>query len=105
MSEHAVLAYLPLSNGAFGTADERDSIHELSDRLEAWIKDAGVGEFDGDEFGGGECTLFMYGPDPDALFAAVAPILSDSPHAKGGYVIKRYGAADDTHTREVRIEL
>ena len=105
MGEHAVLAYLKLSDAEFGTADERDSIHALSDRLEEAISDAGAGEFDGDEFGDGQCILFMYGPDADAIFSAIERILRESPHSRGGYVIKRYGEATDPTAKEVRVDL
>ena len=105
MAEHAVLAYLKLSDDQFDTTNKRESIHELCDRLEEIIVEAGVGEFDGDEFGEGDCILYMYGPDADALFSAVESVLRVSPHAKGGYVIKRYGEASDPAAREIRVEL
>jgi hypothetical protein len=50
-----------------------------------------AGEFDGDEFGGGECILFMYGPDTDKLFSAIQPIMKDWQALVGGYAIKRHG--------------
>ena len=105
MAEHAVLAYLRLSDGEFGGEGEIESIHELTDRLAEAIESAGVGEFDGDEFGDGECSLYMYGPDADALFASIEPILRNSSHATGGHVIKRYGDADDPEAKEVRVDL
>lgn len=104
-AEHAVIVHLKLSDSTFGASDERDSIHELTARMEQRIADAGYGEFDGDEFGGGECTLYMYGADADRLFAAVERELRASPHARGGFVIKRYGAAGDPSAREVRVDL
>jgi hypothetical protein len=100
-----VIAHLKLSDGAFGSTDERDSIHELCSQLELCIERAGAGEFDGDEFGAGECTLYMYGPDADRLFGAVERQLRRSAHAHGGFVIKRYGAASNPAAREVRVEL
>lgn len=105
MAQHAVLIYLKLSDSKFGTAEERDAIHALSDSLEAEIKKANVGEFDGDEFGQGQCTLFMYGPDADALFQAVDSIIRNSPLSKGGHVIKRYGDAGDTNAKTERLQL
>lgn len=103
--KHAVLVHLRLSNDAFGTREEMQSIHALSDRLEAKIIDAQAGEFDGDEFGQGECVLFMYGPNADTLFAAIESELRASPLSRGGWAIKRYGPADDATAEEVRIEL
>jgi hypothetical protein len=102
--EQAVIVSLLLSNAAFGQAEERDAIHALTDRLDAAIREAGAGEFDGDEFGDGTCTLYMYGPDADSLFAAVEPLLRGSTLAKGGHAIKRYGPASDRQSREVRVE-
>jgi len=104
-SEHAVIAHLELSDDEFGASDERETIHELSSQLEQSITEANVGEFDGDEFGAGECTLYMYGRNADELFAAVEKQLRASPHATGGFVIKRYGSADDPSAIEVRVEL
>jgi hypothetical protein len=103
--EQAVLVHLRLSDAGFGTREEMVSIHALSGRLEARIAAARVGEFDGDEFGQGECMLFMYGPNADALFEAVEPELRASPLSRGGWVIKRYGASDDDSAKEVRIDL
>jgi len=37
-----------------------------------------VGEFDGNEFGEGECVWYMYGPDADALYRAVEGIIREA---------------------------
>jgi hypothetical protein len=105
MPEHAVIAHFPISGGAFGNEGEREKVHELEDELLEAIEDAGVGEFDGDEFGGNQCTLYMYGPDADKLFAIVEPILRASGLTKGGNIVRRYGDASDRDAREVRIDL
>ena len=104
MAEHAVVVYLKLSDGGFGSTEEHDQIHELSDQLEAAIESNHAGEFDGDEFGDGQCALFMYGPDADALFGAIESILRDSPLNSGGHAIKRYGEASDADAKEVRVD-
>ena len=103
--EHAVIVHLRLDDDRFGSVEKRESIFELQDALKDAIDEAEAGEFDGDEFGQGECILFMYGPNADVLFDTVKPLLVKSPHAKGGFVIKRYGAATDSKAREVKIEL
>jgi hypothetical protein len=105
MAEHAVIVRLKLSDEGFGTSEEVEAIHELSDRLAETIEGNGVGEFDGDEFGGGECVLYMYGPDADALFAAIEPALRASPLARGARVVKRFGEAGDRKAKEVSIML
>lgn len=103
--EQAVLLHLILSDDEFGTEDEREAIYLLSDRLEDAIERHQAGEFDGNEFGGGGCVLFMYGPDADALFSAIEPIVRLSPLTRDGHAIKRYGDADDDNAREVRVDL
>ena len=101
--EHAVIAHLPLSNGEMGTEEEREVIFLLEDRLAAAVEHAGVGEFDGNEFGAGECVLYLYGPDADRLYDAIVPHLQMATVARGGYAIKRYGEASDPTAREVRV--
>ncbi len=103
--EHAVLVYLKLSNGQMGTEKERADCHALEDRLERSINAKQAGEFDGDEFGEGFCTLYMYGPDADALFKAVEADLKSAPLLTGSYAIKRYGSAGDEKAREIRVVL
>lgn len=55
--------------------------------------------------GGGECVLYMYGPDADLLFAAVEPVLKSSALASGGWAVKRYGEASDPGANEVNVRL
>ncbi len=100
MGEHAIIVHLRFADDA-----DVDTFHALEDELLEAIELAGVGEFDGDEFGGGECTLYMYGPDADRLFDAVRSILRSSSLSAGGYAIKRYGSADDPGSEELRVEL
>ena len=89
--EQCVKVHVPLSNRGLGIAEERATIRSVCDRLQDTIVLHEVGEFDGDEFGGGECQLFMYGPDANALLDAIFPILSNWPALKGGYAVKRFG--------------
>ena len=103
MEEHCVKIYLKLS-AEHGTSEEMDAVHELSDVLEEAIEEHEAGEFDGDEFGGGECTLYMYGPNADRLFDAIRKPLMASPLVRGGYALKRYGPPADG-VKEVRIDL
>jgi hypothetical protein len=46
----------------------------------------------------------MYGPDADALWGAVEPIVRAAAQA-GSFVVKRRGAAGDPNAKEERIEL
>jgi hypothetical protein len=105
LAEHAVIAHLRLSAGGFGTPTERQRLMELEHRLEQSIKKAGVGEFDGNEFGDGECVWYMYGPDAEALYSAVQPIVREAATQAGSFVVKRRGAPGDPDAKEERIEL
>jgi hypothetical protein len=98
-SEDCVKVHFKLSDGEYGSEQERDAVHGFTDKLDALIREHDAGEFDGDEFGGGEGTLFMYGPDADRLYETVLPALKSWAKLRGGYVIKRYAETD----RSVRI--
>lgn len=86
--EQDLLVVLRLSNRMMGTAGERRDIEAFADQLEAAIAAAGVGEYDGDEIGGGECILFFCGPDVDALQRVLQPLLKKSPLCRGGHLVR-----------------
>jgi hypothetical protein len=96
----AVLVYL-----TYGSTD-LSKLLAVEEQLQDAIAAAGVGEFDGDEMAtdGSEGTLFMYGPDADALFTAVRPILEATPFMKGALAKLRYGPPV-TGVKEVEIIL
>jgi hypothetical protein len=89
--EQCVIVHVRISYPGFGTSEERDSIYRISEMLAEAIMVEGAGAFDGEEFGGGECKLFMDGPDADRLFEAVFPVLKGWQALKGGYAVKRFG--------------
>ena len=104
LPEHALIVTLKLSNDEHGSDEERNQIHELTDKFDLAINEAGVGEFDGDKFGDGNCILYMYGTDVDRLFAIVDPLLRASQLAKGAIAIKRYGDASNHNAKEEKIQ-
>jgi hypothetical protein len=113
-ADDVVVVHLRLDDGqrsAFGrlgcgSKKKQDALNKLHKKLVDAIDDAQVGESDGiATFGQGECILLMYGPDADALFDAIKPILKASPHAKGGFAIKRYRGASAAKAREVKVNL
>ena len=89
--EQAVILKLKLTSGQMGSNDERERIHVLEDHLADSIKRSSAGEFDGDEYGDGYCTIYMYGPSAEALFRAIQPVLTGYPAPAGSYALKRYG--------------
>ncbi len=101
--EHAVLTYVPLSDDEFGRRNERFSLTQLEHRIIAAIEDAGVGEHDGHEVGGGTFVLYSYGPDADQLWEVIARVLREVDLPRGVYAIKRYGEPDDPAAGEERV--
>lgn len=101
--DHAVIIHLSLSDGEFGSADDREAISSLEDSISAVFQNKDFGELDGDEFGEGECVIYTYGPDADALYSLIEPFLTADNRAYKGYAIKRYGEPDDPDAREVRV--
>jgi hypothetical protein len=101
--EQSVIATYQLSGEGFGTEEEVAAIHSLEKRLAVAIADAGVGEFDGNEFGGGTATLYAYGPDVTALFRVMEPILRDFPLRPASAVLIE-GDASDREAREIHVE-
>lgn len=98
--EQDLLVVLALSNRAMGTSRERAEIEAFADQLEAAVTEAGAGEYDGDEFGGGECTLFFCGPDVDRLLAVLQPLLRRSPLCRGGHLVRMVPGAEGALQRQ-----
>ena len=94
--EQALIVTLTLSPHG-----DTERIYALEDKLSAAIKKASAGEFDGDEFGKGTCTLYMYGPDAERLYGAVIQILKEYHPPKASYLVKRFGKPG---AREQRID-
>ncbi|MFJ2093030.1 hypothetical protein ACIOEW_27715 [Streptomyces sp. NPDC087901] len=102
--EHAVIARYRLADDGLGGPSQRGVVRQAQSRLTEAIGQSDVGEFDGNEYGGGEVVLYAYGPDADALFAVVAPILHDLPF-RPAHVILRYGSVDDASAAAHRVDL
>jgi hypothetical protein len=104
-AEQALLVHIPLSDDKFGTPGELAQLQALELELGDLIDDAGVGELDGNEIGGGEYMLFFYGPNADVLLQTVEARLRASPLLANAWAIKRYGPATATDASKVRVEL
>lgn len=103
-AEHAVIARYRLAEEGFGGHSQRAAIRQAQELLISLIDRAGVGEFDGNEFGNGAVALYAYGPDADALYGVMAPVLRDLAF-RPAHVVLRYGSAADTSVSERRIDL
>jgi hypothetical protein len=102
--EHAVITTYRLGSDGFGTAEDRKTVRATEARLRDIVKEAGVGELDGNEFGAGTVSLYAYGPDADALFRTMEPMLRELPFRPADVVL-RYGEATDPSAREAHISL
>lgn len=98
--DHAVIVHFD-----YGSTD-LSALCALEQQLEHAIDNAGVGEFDGNEVAVDGCdgSLYMYGPNADALFAAVRPILEQSDAIQNAVATVRYGPPGDD-VRSVRVRL
>lgn len=105
MADHCVKIYIPLSDKLSGTAEERERIYQLEDEISDVVDSEHLGEFDGNEFGEGVCTLYLYGRNADALFSGIEPVLKKSALCADATIYKRYGDADDTSAKEIRAKL
>lgn len=102
MAEHAVIIHFD-----YGSTD-LEPLFGLEDELEDAIASAEAGEYDGNEVAvsGSDGFLYMYGPDADALFAVVKPILASATCIRNAVATLRYGPpADDTRRVEIRVAL
>ncbi|MFE4628066.1 hypothetical protein [Streptomyces mirabilis] len=87
--EQAVIAHFRLTAYDFGDADQREQVYDAGKVMAAAIDEAGVGEFDGNEFGAGEAVLYAYGPNADALFKVMEPTLRGLPFRPAHVVVRR----------------
>jgi hypothetical protein len=84
--------------------DDLDPLFALEEKLHQAIADADVGEYDGNEIATdlSDGSIYMYGPDADALHATVLPHLAATPFMKGAVCTRRYGDAVNLDAKEVR---
>jgi hypothetical protein len=83
VEDQAVLIY-------FANEDLEGSI-PLQEKLDELLNNSRVGMFDGNEVGGGELVLFLYGPDAELLFQYIEPTLRAEEFCKGSKVVIRWG--------------
>lgn len=87
---HSLLIRIRLSDDAMGTSDELALVQDLGGTIAGSI-DPAIGMVEGGSAGGGFATLTLKGPDADAIFDAIAPLLESHSFRAGSEVIKRYG--------------
>jgi hypothetical protein len=99
LEQHAVIAHFDYA------ADSLDALYNLEEQLEAAIIAAGVGEFDGNEIAVdlSDGSLYMYGPNAEALFAAVRPVLAGASCLRNTRVTLRFGPPEDDVPERVEV--
>ncbi|MEU8524715.1 MULTISPECIES: hypothetical protein [Streptomyces] len=101
--EHAVIARFQLGGDDLGEPDQWALVFEAERSIGAAVAAAGVGEVDGNEFGGGEVVIFAYGPDAVVLYRVMEPGLR-ALRFRPAHVVLRYGEPADGVVSE-RVEL
>ena len=74
----------------------------IEDRLIEVLEREGLGEFDGNEVGPEQTTLFMYGPNAERLFEVIEQTLRAYPLCQGARVEIRLGGPG-AQQRELRL--
>jgi hypothetical protein len=89
--QHAVIVHFDYA------ANSLDALYEVEGKLERAVNAADVGEFDGNEIAVdlSDGSLYMYGPDAEALFAVVRPILTGATCLRNTRVTLRFGPPED----------
>ena len=77
-------------------------LEHLEQRLAYAIRDAAVGEYDSNEYSFDEVVLYMYGPDAEAMYHVIEPIVQDYPLCRNARVVIRPGGSE-VKGREFRI--
>lgn len=70
---------------------EHCDVWTISERLEAVLRQEGLGDYDGHETRRTETTLFMYGPDAERLYGGIEGVLRDYPLCRNARVVIRRG--------------
>ena len=96
-----MLVHVRLTNYS-GTLKERQQVGTLERQINQALRQNRFDELDGDEFDGGECMIYIYAYDADALYSCVQPALESSPVRRKVYAVKRYGPPG---SREARVNL
>jgi hypothetical protein len=97
--EQALLVTIRLRSGEMGDKKERERLTALQHQLSDALENSSAGELDGDEYGGGTCTIYMYGPSAERLLSVTWPILKAFRAPSGSYVITRCGNSDEEEQR------
>lgn len=95
-SKHLVLITINLENLEYHKVSE--DIFSLEQVLGKLLKASSCGYVDGNDYGFGNCVIYLYGPNADSLFSCIAPALKASKFFSRMSVTKRYGEKGASET-------
>lgn len=103
--DQLVRLHIPLSDGDLGTDEERRRWDDLENLLEKTVQSEGIGDLDGNEIGGGEYTMWLYGRDSTVLANRVKSVCRQQNLPTGCRLYVRHGGIDDNDAPEETINL
>jgi hypothetical protein len=108
----AALRHHPSMSLAQGVAvtlahPSQKTFFSLDAKLDHGVTTSGKGEYDGDGIAldGSRADFYAYGPDADALWKVMKPIVEAAGPKRGSYAELEYGPIEKRSTRIVRVEL
>jgi hypothetical protein len=109
MTKHSIVVQFYDFADKFWTEDDRtlDPLFALEDELTDALEGSEAGELDGHEIAvdGSDGFLFLFGPDADALFELIEPVLRKSAVTHHADAVLRYGEPDDPGLRQKQIKI
>ena len=86
-AEHAVIIHF-----LYGSTNLQH-VYAVEDLLRIALSEAAAGEYDCREVAedGSDGFFYMYGPDAEAIFRAISPVLAAFPFMRGATVTLRFG--------------
>ena len=86
-SQQEVIVYFSYGSTNF------QHLYSLEDSLRIAISEAKAGEYDGHEVAtdGSDGAYYMFGPDAEALYKVISPVLAASPFMRGAKVSLLFG--------------
>ena len=98
-NEQAIIIHLRFSDSEGGTREEQEKMFALEDKIITAIDHSEAGVYDGNEIGGGEFTIYIYGRSAERLWDIVSPLMKTLHARNGSYLIMRDGGPGASEKR------